>query len=200
MGIAAKQVKELRDRTGLGVMDCKAALTKAEGDMDKAVEILRKQGMKTAESKRGRAAREGLVGCYVHTNGKVGAIVELNCETDFVARNGEFQALVKDLCMQVVAQTPQSVSAEDLPADLVEKEKEIYRAQMKDALAGKPPQIQDKILNGKLKSFFQQACLLEQPYIREPEKTVRQLIEAKVARLQENLSVRRFVRFEVGKD
>lgn len=200
MAITAQQVKELRDKTGLGMMDCKGALTEAKGDMEKAIEVLRKKGMKTAETKMGRIAREGLIGSYVHTNGKVGALVELNCETDFVARNEEFQALIKDLCMQVVAQAPQSVSPEDLPSDLVEKEKDIYRAQMKDALASKPPEVQDKILDGKLRSFYQQVCLLEQPFIREPKKTVGRLIEEKVARLQEKIGVRRFMRFEVGKD
>lgn len=196
MAIAAADVKKLRDQTGLGMMQCKRALEEAAGDFKKAVEILRKQGLETVASKAGRAAREGRIGSYVHSNNKIGVVLELNCETDFVANSEEFKQLLKDLCMQVAATTPMTIARKDVPADLVEKEKDIYRAQFKD----KPEQVREKVVEGKLGTFYQRVCLMEQPFIKAPETTVGQLIEAAVAKFKENIQVRRFERFELGKD
>ena len=196
MAIAAADVKKLRDQTGLGMMQCKRALEEAAGDFKKAIEILRKLGLETVASKAGRAAREGRIGSYVHSNNKIGVILELNCETDFVANSDEFKQLLKDLCMQVAATTPMTIARKDVPADLVEKEKDIYRAQFKD----KPDQVREKIVEGKLGTFYQRVCLMEQPFIKTPETTVGQLIEGAIAKFKENIQVRRFERFELGKD
>jgi len=200
MGITAAQVKELRMRTGLGIMECKTALTETGGHMDNAVEVLRKKGHKTAELRKGREASEGLIGQYVHTNGRIGTLVELNCETDFVARSDDFRALVSDLCMQVAATNPAAVTREQIPRDVVEKEKDICRAQMADAMKNKPPHVQEKILEGKLTGFYKEACLLDQPFVRDPKKTVQQRVDEVVAKVRENIVVRRFVRLELGKE
>jgi elongation factor Ts len=194
--ISAELVKKLRERTGLGWMDCKRALTEAGGDLAKAEELLRKEGLKTAELRSGRATREGRNGHYVHSNSKIGVLVELNCETDFAAKNSEFEQLLKDLCMQVAAQRPIYVAKEDVPADLVRKEKEILTAQIKD----KPAPMLEKIAEGKIKDFFKTICLMEQPFIKEPAHSVRDRVAAVNAKLGENIVVRRFVRFEVGEE
>jgi elongation factor Ts len=194
--ISAELVKKLRERTGLGWMDCKRALTEAGGDLAKAEELLRKEGLKTAELRSSRATREGRIGHYVHSNGKIGVLVELNCETDFAAKSAEFEQLLKDLCMQIAAQRPIYVTKEDVPAELVRKEKEILTAQVKD----KPAAMVEKIAEGKIKDFFKTICLMEQPFIKEPAHSVRDRVAAVNAKLGENIVVRRFVRFEVGEE
>jgi elongation factor Ts len=198
MEVTAEKVKELRERTGIGMMECKAALAECDCDMDKAVELLRKKGYARAEAKSGRAAKEGYIGSYIHMNGRIGVLVELNCESDFVARNCEFQELVKELAMQIAAAKPKWVAASDVPADIVAKEKEIIQAQLGDMK--KPPQIMDKIVEGKLAKFFEEVCLLDQPYIREDKIKVRDLITRLVAKMGENIKVGRFARFEIGQD
>jgi len=196
MGVSAQDVKELRDKTGAALMDCKRALVEAEGDAEKALVLLREKGLAKAHKKRSREAGEGIIGSYVHADSKKGVLVEVACETDFVARNKEFQALLKELCMQVVWGNPVAVSREDLPPDLVERERELYARQSKD----KPAQVVEKIVEGKLKKFCEEACLLEQPYIRDPSKTVKDLIDETIGKLGENIAVRRFVRLAVGED
>jgi elongation factor Ts len=198
MDITADKVKELRERTGIGMMECKAALAECDCDMDKAIEILRKKGHARAEAKSSRAAKEGLVGSYIHMNGRIGVLVELNCESDFVARNCEFQELVKELGMQIAAAKPRWISSDDVPADIVAKEKEIIQAQLGDMK--KPPEILEKIVQGKLAKFFEEVCLLDQPYIREDKIKVRDLISRLVAKMGENIKVGRFARFEIGQD
>jgi len=198
MEITADKVKELRERTGIGMMECKAALSECDCDMDKAIEILRKKGYARAEAKSSRAAKEGLVGSYIHMNGRIGVLVELNCESDFVARNCEFQELVKELGMQIAAAKPKWIASTDVPADIVAKEKEIILAQLGDMK--KPPEIMDKIVQGKLSKFFEEVCLLDQPYIREDKMKVKDLITKLVAKMGENIKVGRFARFEIGQD
>jgi len=194
--ITAQMVKELRQATGAGVLDCKQALEAHDGDFDKAVVYLREKGMAAAAKRATREADEGLIGTYVHAGNKVAAMVEVNCETDFVARTDDFQELAHDLAMQVVAAKPLYLVAEDVPAEIVESEKAIYRAQMEDS--GKPENILERIIEGKLSKFFEEVCLLEQPYIKDPAITVNELVKQQNARLGENIVVRRFVRFEVG--
>lgn len=198
MEITADKVKELRERTGIGMMECKAALSECDCDMDKAIEILRKKGYARAEAKSGRAAKEGLVGSYIHMNGRIGVLIEVNCESDFVARNCEFQELVKELGLQIAAAKPKWIASTDVPADLVAKEKEIILAQLGDMK--KPPQIMEKIVEGKLAKFFEEVCLLDQPYIREDKIKVRDLITRLVAKMGENIKIGRFARFEIGQD
>jgi elongation factor Ts len=198
MEVTAEKVKELRERTGIGMMECKAALAECDCDMDKAIEILRKKGYARAEAKSSRAAKEGVIGSYIHMNGRIGVLVELNCESDFVARNCEFQELVKELGMQIAAAKPRWISSGDVPADIVAKEKEIIQAQLGDMK--KPPEIMEKIVQGKLSKFFEEVCLLDQPYIREDKIKVRDLITKLVAKMGENIKVGRFVRFEIGQD
>jgi elongation factor Ts len=197
--IPATLVKQLRDRTGAGMMECKAALKEANGDIEEAATILRKRGLAQAARKSGRSTSEGLIGSYIHTGGKVGVLVELNCESDFVARTEDFQNLLREIALQVAAASPtaaQYVKRDDVPADVLEREREIYRAQMKDS--GKPPQVIEKIVEGKLGSFYEQIVLLEQPSIRDPKTTIGQMIQAAIAKLGENISVARFVRYKVG--
>jgi elongation factor Ts len=196
MAITAAMVKQLRDKTGAGMMDCKAALEESGGDMDKAVEILRKKGIASAGKRSGRATKEGVVGHYIHMGGKVGVLVEVNCETDFVARTPDFQGLAREIAMHVAAADPRYVSREQVPAAELEKEKEIYRAQF--AGSGKPPAVIDKIVDGKLGSFYAQICLLEQPSVRDPNVTVQQMLQAATAKTGENVTVSRFVRFKLG--
>ncbi|MBP1769543.1 MAG: tsf [Candidatus Aminicenantes bacterium] len=198
MEITADKVKELRERTGIGMMECKAALAECDCDMDKAIEILRKKGYARAEAKSSRAAKEGLVGSYIHMNGRIGVLVEVNCESDFVARNCEFQELVKELGMQIAAAKPRWISPADVPADIVAKEKEIIQAQLGDMK--KPPEILEKIVLGKLNKFYEEVCLLEQPYIREDKIKVKDLITRLVAKMGENIKVGRFARYEIGQD
>ena len=198
MEITADKVKELRERTGIGMMECKSALAECAGDMDKAMEVLRKRGHARAEAKASRAAKDGLVGSYIHMNGRIGVLIEVNCESDFVARNCEFQELVKELGMQIAAAKPRWISSSDVPADVVAKEKEIIQAQLGDMK--KPPEIMEKIVQGKLSKFFEEVCLLDQPYIREDKIKVRDLITKLVAKMGENIKVGRFARFEIGQD
>jgi elongation factor Ts len=196
MAVTASLVKELRDRTGAGMMDCKTALEDSGGDLDKAVEILRKKGLAQAARRAGRATKDGLIGHYIHLGGKVGVLVEVNCETDFVARTEEFQTLAKELAMHIAAASPQYVRREDVPAEALEKEKEIYRAQF--AGQKKPPHVIDKIVEGKLESFYAQACLMDQPWVRDPNVTIKQMIAESTAKTGENIAVSRFARFKLG--
>lgn len=196
MEITAQMVKELRERTGAGMMDCKRALSEANGDMEKATEILRKKGLAQVAKRAGRVAAEGLVESYIHFGGRLGVLVEINCETDFVARTDEFKALAKDIAMQIAAANPQYVRREEVDQARLEKERAIYREQ---ALAeGKPEKVIDKIVEGRLEKFYKEVCLMEQPFIRDNEKTVADVVNAAAAKLGENIVVRRFVRFEVG--
>jgi elongation factor Ts len=201
MSISADMVRKLREETGAGMMECKSALVEAQGDTEAARDILRKKGLASAAKKAGRAANEGQVGAYIHTGGKVGVLIEVNCETDFVAKTPEFQTLVKDIAMHIAAASPAAalyVTKEEVPAEILEKEKEIYKAQA--AASGKPANVVEKIAEGKLKEYYATFCLLEQPYIREPKQTVGQLVQEKVAIIKENIVVRRFSRFRVGED
>ena len=194
--ITAALVKQLRDSTGAGMMECKAALQEANGDLEEARTILRKRGLASAAKKSGRSTSEGQIGAYIHSGGKIGVLVELNCESDFVARTEDFQTLLKEIGLQVAAASPQYARREDVPADVLEREREIYRAQMKDS--GKPAPVIDKIVEGKLGAFYEQIVLVDQPSIRDPKTTVGQIIQAAIAKLGENISVARFVRFKVG--
>jgi len=198
MASSAEQVKELRDRTGAGVMDCKAALEAAKGDMQGAIEHLRKKGLADAAKKAHREAKDGVVASYIHPGSKIGVLVEVNCETDFVARTDDFQQLVKDLAMQVAAANPSYVSREDVPGAVVEKEREIYRQQMADQK--KPAQVVDKIVEGKLEKFYAESCLMEQPFIRDPSgKTrLRDMVDQATSKMGERIVVKRFARFQVG--
>jgi len=194
--IPAALVKKLRDLTGAGMMECKAALQEANGDIEEANTILRKRGLAQAAKKSGRSTSEGLIGSYIHMGGKIGVLVELNCESDFVARTEDFQNLLRELALQVAAANPQYARREDVPAEVLEKERAIYRAQMENS--GKPPQVIEKIVEGKLGAFYEQNVLVDQPSIREPKTTVNQLLQAAIAKLGENIGVARFVRFKVG--
>jgi elongation factor Ts len=198
MASSAGMVKELRDRTGAGMMDCKAALDASKGDVQGAIEHLRKKGLADAAKKAHREARDGAVVSYIHSGGKIGVLVEVNCETDFVARTDDFQQLVKDVAMQVAATNPTYVSRAEVPGAVVEKEREIYRQQMADQK--KPPQVIDKIVEGKLEKFYTEACLLEQPFIKDAsgKTTVQDLVDQATAKLQERVVVKRFARFQVG--
>ena len=194
--ISAALVKTLRDATGAGMMECKAALKEANGDLEEAKLILRKRGLAQAGKKSGRATSEGLIGSYIHAGGKIGVLVELNCESDFVARTDDFQTLLRELALQVAAASPQYVRREDIPADVLDRERSVYRAQMENS--GKPAQVIDKIIEGKLGSFYEQVCLIDQPSIRDPKQSVQSMIQATIAKLGENIGVARFVRFKVG--
>ena len=194
--ISAELVKTLRDRTGAGMMECKAALQEAHGDLEEAATILRKRGLAHAARKSGRATSEGLIGSYIHMGGKIGVLVELNCESDFVARTEDFQTLLREIALQVAAATPEYVRREDVPAKVLDHERAIYRAQMEHS--GKPAPVIDQIVEGKLGSFYEQTVLVDQPSIRDPKTTVGQLIQAAIAKLGENVSVARFVRFKLG--
>ena len=194
MEINAAMVKKLRDQTGAGMMECKAALTEANGDIEAANTILRKRGLAQATKRAGRSTNEGLIGNYIHMGGRIGVLVEVNCESDFVARTEDFQALAREIAMHIAAANPQYVKREDVPSDMVEREKAIYRDQVKD----KPAQVVEKIVEGKLNSFYEQICLLEQPSIRDPKMTIGQLIQASIAKMGENISIARFVRFKLG--
>ncbi len=196
MSITATQVKELREKTGAGMMECKKALTEAEGDLNRAVTILRERGLAAAAKKAGRAVLEGLVGQYIHTGGKLGVLVEVNCETDFVARTDEFQELVRDIAMQIAAANPLYVNREAIPAEALDEERQIYRSQAESS--GKPEAVLDKIVEGKLKKYYSEVCLYEQAFIKDSDVTVEELIKSKIATLKENIQVRRFARFQIG--
>jgi elongation factor Ts len=194
--ITADQVKQLREKTGAGMMECKAALAEANGNMEEAITILRKRGLAQAAKRAGRATAQGLISSYIHLGGKIGVLVEVNCETDFVARTDDFQNLVKEVAMHIAAADPKWVRREEVPADAIEKEKAIYRAQMENT--GKPAHVLDKIIEGKLGNFYAQFVLVDQPSIRDSNVTVGQLITQATAKTGENIQVKRFVRFRVG--
>jgi len=196
MQVSAQMVKELRERTGAGMMDCKAALAESKGDMETAVDILRKKGVASAAKKTGRIAAEGAVGSYIHGGGRLGVLVEVNCETDFVAKTEDFQQLVHDIAMHIAAADPRYVAREEVTPEVLERERAIYREQ---ALAsGKPAAVVEKIVDGKLDKFYAEAVLLEQPWVKNPDQTVGQLVSEKVAKIGENIKVRRFSRFKLG--
>ncbi len=194
--ITAEQVKQLREKTGAGMMECKSALTESAGDQDKAIDLLRKKGLASAAKRAGRATTNGVVGSYIHMGGKVGVLVEVDCETDFVARTDDFQTLVKELALHIAAADPRYVRREDVPAELLEREKDIYRAQFADS--GKPAPVVEKIVEGKLGAFYSQIVLLDQPSVRDPAVTIAQLVAQASARTGENITVSRFARFKVG--
>ena len=198
--ITAAAVKQLREKTGAGMMECKNALVEAEGNEDRAVEILRKRGLASAKKREGRIAAEGIVGSYIHMGGKVGVLVEVNCETDFVARGDEFQQLVKDIAMHIAAAEPRYVARENVVAAELEKEREIARAQAKNdpKNANKPDQVIDKIVEGRLNKFYEESVLLDQPFVKDPAKTVAQLVTEKVAKTGEKITIRRFMRYKMG--
>lgn len=194
--ITAALVKELREITGAGMMDCKRALVEKDGNMDAAIEYLREKGLAAAAKKAGRIASEGLVDAYIHAGGKIGVLIEVNCETDFVAKTEEFSQLVRDLAMHIAAQNPTYISAEEIPAEVVDKEREILRAQALNE--GKPEKIVDKMVEGRIEKFFADVCLLNQPFVRDTDITVGALITSKIASIGENINVRRFQRFVLG--
>jgi elongation factor Ts len=194
--INAAMVKKLRDLTGAGMMECKAALTEAGGDIEAATTILRKRGLAQAGKKAGRAPKEGLVGSYIHMGGKIGVLVEVNCESDFVARTDDFQNLAREVAMHIAAANPQYVRREDVPPDVLDRERAIYRGQMEGQK--KPEAVLAKIVEGKLNSFYEQVCLLDQPSIRDPKLTIGQIVTAAIARMGENIAIPRFVRFKLG--
>jgi elongation factor Ts len=195
MSISAELVKKLREVTGVGFMECKAALEEAKGDLDQAVTILRKKGLASLAKKAGRETKEGLIGCYIH-NGKIGVMVEVNCESDFVARNQDFQVLVKDIAMHIAASDPRFIRKEDVTQDVLAKEREIYKEQAR--ATGKPENVLDKIVEGRMSKFYSETCLLEQPFVRDPNLTVRDHIAAHIQKIGENIQVRRFVRYRLG--
>ena len=196
MSVTAAMVNELRKVTGAGLMDCKKALTEMGGDHEKAIDYLRTKGLAAASKKAGRIATEGLVGSYIHAGGKIGVLVEVNCETDFVAKNENFQAFVKDVAMHIAAASPQFVRREEVSAELVEREKEIYRAKAKET--GKPDNIIEKIVDGQVNKYYAEVCLLEQSYVKDSDKTVQTYLNETIAAIGENISIRRFTRFGLG--
>jgi elongation factor Ts len=196
MEITAALVKDLRDRTGIGMMECKNALQETGGDIEDAITVLRKKGYARAKDKMEREAKDGLIGSYIHLNGKLGVLVEVNCESDFVARNEEFQELVKNICLHVAASNPTYVSSEEIPKEVLDEEKEIIRGQFKDS--NKPPEIVDKIVEGKLKKFYEEVCLMDQPYVKDDKVTLSKHVASFIAKFGENIQVRRFARFELG--
>ncbi len=200
MEISANQVKDLREKTGAGMMDCKKALVESQGDFEKAVDFLRKKGLSAAAKKADRVAKEGSIGSYIHANGKIGVLVEINCETDFVARNEQFQNFVKDISMHIAAASPQYVRTEEVDASAVAKEREILIEQLKQdpKNAGKPQAVLDKIIEGRLAKFVDDVCLLKQPFVKDPSKTVEQLTTELIAKIGENIAIRRFARFTLG--
>jgi elongation factor Ts len=191
-----EKVRELRERTGAGIVDCKNAMEEAQGDLEKAVDILRKKGVALAAKKVGRITKEGVIDAYIHPGDRLGVLVEVNCETDFVARNQEFRRFVRDIALHIAASEPMVVSREELPSDVIEREKEIYRSMVQDMK--KATEIVEKIVLGKLEKFYTNVCLLEQPFVKIPEKTVGEYIKEQIAHFKENIIVRRFVRFRLG--
>jgi len=198
MQIDAKTVKALREKTGAGMMDCKKALVEAQGNEEKAIVILREKGLAAAARRSGRVANEGIVESYIHLGGKVGVLVEVNCETDFVARNEQFRAFVREICLQVAAANPQYLSKDDVPAGILEQEREILQAQARNE--GKPEHVIDRIVEGRMEKFYKENCKLEQPFIRDQEKTIKELLAEIIAKIGENIVIRRFARFAVGEE
>ncbi|WP_409340946.1 translation elongation factor Ts [Paenibacillus sp. MBLB4367] len=194
--VSAAAVKELREKTGAGMLDCKKALEAADGDMTKAIEVLREKGLAAAANKAGRIATEGAVGSYIHAGGRIGVLVEINCETDFVAKTDQFKDFVKDIAMQISASNPKFVSRDEVPQEELEKEREILKAQALNE--GKPAHIVDKMVEGRLSKYYEEFCLLEQSFIKDPDKKIETLVKEKIATIGENISIRRFVRFELG--
>jgi len=198
LDITSAMVKQLRDKTGAGMMDCKEALTAACGDFDKAIDNLRKKGMAAATKRSSKAAKEGTVASYIHMGGRIGVMVEVNCETDFVAKTADFQSMAKDLAMHVAAANPLYLSSEDIPAEALEREKEIYRSQASQE--GKPEKIWEKIMEGKLKKYYEEVCFLEQKFVKNPDVTIGTLVKDMMAKTGENIIVRRFARFQLGEE
>lgn len=196
MASLSASVKELREKTGAGILDCQKALTETDNNIDKAIDYLRQKGLAAAQKKAGRETNQGLIHAYIHAGGKIGVLVEVNCETDFVARNEEFKTFVNDLALQIAASNPSHVKREDLPADVVAKERAIYEAQAKEL--GKPPAAWPKIVEGKLEKYYQETCLLEQSFIKDPSLTIKDLLAQKIAKIGENMIIRRFVRYQLG--
>ena len=198
MKITSKLVKELRDRTGVGMMDCKKALVETEGDMEKAIQHLREKGLSAAAKRAGKETKEGSIFSYIHPGSRLGVLVEVNCETDFVARTDDFQELGKNLAMQVAASAPLTVTRDELPKDVIEKEREIFKKQALSS--GKPENVVDKIVEGKLEKFYHEICLLEQPFVKNDKETIEDLLKETIAKLGENIVIKRFARFQLGED
>ena len=196
MQISVELVKNLRQRTGAGVIDCKTALQEAEGNMEDAIDYLRRKGLATAAKKAGRIATDGLVSSYIHAGGKMGVLVEINCETDFVAKTEDFQTFVKNIAMHIAAANPQYIRREEIPDEVLERERAIYRTQAQEA--GKPQKVIDKIIEGKIERFYSEVCLLEQTYVRDSDLTIKELLDAMIAKVGENIAIRRFARFQLG--
>ncbi len=196
MEISIELVKDLRQRTGAGVIDCKAALQEAQGNIEAAIDYLRRKGLATAAKKAGRIATDGLVSSYIHAGGKMGVLVEINCETDFVAKTEDFQTFVKNIAMHIAAANPQYIRREEIPAEVLERERAIYRTQALDS--GKPQKVIDKIVEGKMERFYSEVCLLEQTYVRDSDLTIKEFLDAMIARVGENITIRRFARFQLG--
>jgi elongation factor Ts len=194
--VTAAMVKELRERTGAGMLDCKKALEQTNGDIEKAIDLLREKGLAAAAKKAGRITAEGIVDSYIHMGGRIGVLIEVNCETDFVAKTDDFKSFVKNMAMQVAASNPQYVKREEVPAEVIEHEKQILRQQALNE--GKPEKIVEKMVEGRLEKFYKEVCILEQPYIRDPEKTVQDVLTETIAKLGENIAIRRFTRYEMG--
>ncbi|MCL1976274.1 MAG: translation elongation factor Ts [Firmicutes bacterium] len=194
--ISAQMVKELRERTGAGMMDCKRALSDSNGDMDKAIDLLREKGLAAAAKKAGRVAAEGLVEAYIHGGGRIGVLVEINCETDFVAKTPEYKEFCRDIAMQIAASNPEYIRREEVPEEVLEHERAIARAQALNE--GKPEKIVDKIVDGRVEKYYKEVCLLEQPFIKDTDKTVQNIVTEKIAKIGENITVRRFARYQVG--
>jgi elongation factor Ts len=194
--ISAALVKELRERTGAGMMDCKKALTECAGDMDKAIDFLREKGLSAATKKEGRVAAEGLVESYIHGGGRIGVLVEVNCETDFVARSPDYRRFVRDIAMQIAAARPEYINISEVPAEELEHEREILRAQAMNE--GKPAAIAEKMVEGRIAKFYQEVCLMEQPFVKEPDKAIKDILLSQIAKIGEKISIRRFARFEMG--
>ncbi len=198
MKTSSQLVKELREKTGVGIMDCKNALQEADGDINKAIDILRKKGIAKSQKREGRATSEGQIQSYIHMGGKIGVLVEVNCETDFTAKTEDFTSFAKDLSMQIAATNPVAISPEAIPVETLDREKEIYRAQALES--GKPENVVEKIIDGKLKKFYSEVCLLEQAYVRDPDKKIKNLLDDLKAKTGENIKIRRFARYQLGED
>jgi elongation factor Ts len=196
MEISVELLKDLRQRTGAGVIDCKTALQEAKGNMEGAIDYLRRKGLATAAKKAGRIATDGLVSSYIHAGGKMGVLVEINCETDFVAKTDDFQTFVKNIAMHIAAANPQYIRREEIPGEVLERERAIYRTQAQEA--GKPQKVIDKIVEGKMERFYSEVCLTEQTYVRDPDLTIKELVDAMIAKVGENIAIRRFARFQLG--